>query len=64
MLDKIASKIVHKDKNVVNRRERSITLSEIKSVKNISKNLQSLVEISPEKREVLFSYKLQDHAYG
>ena len=64
MLDKIASKIVHKDKNVVNRRERSITLSEVKSVKNISKNLQSLVEISPEKREVLFSYKLQDHAYG
>ena len=64
MLDKIASKIVHKDKNVVNRRERSITLSEVKSVKNISKNLQCLVEISPEKREVLFSYKLQDHAYG
>ena len=64
MLDKIASKIVHKDKNVVNRRERSITLSEVKSVKNISKNLQSLVEISPEQREVLFSYKLQDHAYG
>ena len=64
MLDKIASKIVHKDKNVVNRRERSITLSEVKSVKNISKNLQSLVEISPDQREVLFSYKLQDHAYG
>ena len=64
MLDKIASKIVHKDKNVVNRRERSITLSEVKSVKNISKNLQSLVEISPEQREVLFSDKLQDHAYG
>ena len=64
MLDKIASKIVHKDKNVVNRRERSITLSEVKSVKNISKNLQCFVEISPEQREVLFSYKLQDHAYG
>ena len=48
MLDKIASKIVHKDKNVVNRRESSITLSDVKSVKNISKNLQSLTEIIPE----------------
>ena len=38
-------------------------LSEVKPVKNISKNLQSFLEISLVQKEVLPSQKLQDHAY-
>ena len=38
-------------------------LSEVKPAKNISNNLQSFLEISPVQREILFSHKLQDHAY-
>ena len=38
-------------------------LSEVKPVENISKNLQSFLEISPVQKEVLLSHKLQDHAY-
>ena len=41
----------------------SKTLSEVKPVENISKNLQSFLEISPMQKEVLPSDKLQDHAY-
>ena len=40
-------------KKVVNRGKRSTTLSEVKPVKKISKNLQSFLGISPEKKEVL-----------
>ena len=38
-------------------------MSEIKPVENLSKNLQSYLEISPKQKEVLPSYKLRDHAY-
>ena len=62
MLAKIESKTVHKDE-VINRGKRSKTLSEVKRVKNISKNLQTFLEISPVEKEVLLSHKLQDHAY-
>ena len=48
---------------MVNRGKRSKILSEVKLVKNISKNLQSFLEISLMQREVLPSHKLQDHAY-
>ena len=43
--------------------KRSKTLSEVKLVKNISKNLQSFLEQSLVQKEVLPSYKLQDHPY-
>ena len=49
-------------KKVINRGKRSKTQS-IKSVKNISKNLQSFLEISPMQKEVLPSHKLRDYAY-
>ena len=43
--------------------QRSKTLSEIKQVENISKNMQSFLEIRPVPKEVLPSHKLEDHAY-
>ena len=46
---------------MINREKRSKTLSEVKPVENISKNLQSFLEISPIQKEVLLSHKLQDH---
>ena len=49
-------------KKVINRGKRIKALSEVKLVKNINKNLQSFLEISPIQKEVL-SHKLQDHAY-
>ena len=52
-----------KMKKVIDSGERSKTLSEVKPVENISKNLQSFLEISPMQKEVLLSHKLQDHAY-
>ena len=48
---------------VINRGKRSKTLSEVKPVENISKNLQTFLEISPVQKKVLRSHKLQDHAY-
>ena len=62
MLDETES-TVHNDKKVINRGKRSKTLSEVKSVENISKNPQSFLQISPMQKEVLPSHKLQDHAY-
>ena len=50
-------------KNMIDRGNRSKTLSEVKPAKNISKNLQSFLEISPMQKEVLLSHKLRDHAY-
>ena len=38
-------------------------LSEVKQVKNISKNLQSFLELRPVQKEVLPSHKLRDHVY-
>ena len=49
-------------KKVIDRRKTSNTLSELKPVENINKNLQSFLEISPVQREVL-SHKLLDHVY-
>ena len=48
---------------VFDRGKRSKTLSEVKQVENISKNLQSFLEISPVQKEDLTSHKLRDHAY-
>ena len=50
-------------KKVIDRGKRSKTLSEVKPVENINKNLQSFLEISPVQKEVLLSHKLRDHAY-
>ena len=50
-------------KNVIHRGKRSKTLTEVKPVKNINKNLQSFLEISLVQKEVLLSHKLRDHAY-
>ena len=41
----------------------SKTLGELKPVKNISKNRQNFLEISPVQKEVLLSHKLRDHVY-
>ena len=49
-------------KKVTDRGKRSKTLSEVKPVENISKNLQSFLDISSMQKEVLLSHKLQDHA--
>ena len=49
MLDETESKTVHND--------------EVKPVENISKNLQSFLEISPVQKEDLLSHKLRDYAY-
>ena len=46
-------------KKVINRGKRGKTLSEEKPVKNISKNLQSFLEISPIQKKVLLSHKLE-----
>ena len=50
-------------KNMIDRGNRSKTLGEVKPAKNISKNLQSFLEISSFQKEVLPSHKLLDHAY-
>ena len=50
-------------KKVIGSGKRSKTLTEVKQVKNITKNLQSLLEISLVQKEVLPSHKLRDHAY-
>ena len=50
-------------KKVVDRGKRSKTLSEVNLIKNMSKNLQSFLDISPVQKEVFPSHKLQDHAY-
>ena len=48
---------------MINTGKRSKTLSEVKQVENISKNLQSFLEISRMQKEDLPSHKLRDHAY-
>ena len=49
-------------KKVIDRGKRSKTLSELKPVKNISKNLQGSLDISLVQKEVLVSHKQQDQA--
>ena len=63
ILDEIESKTVLNDKEGIDTGRRSNTLSEVKQVENISKNLQSFLEISPVQKEALPSHKLRDHAY-
>ena len=48
---------------MINKGKRSKTLSEAKPAENISKNLQSFLEINPLQKEDLLLHKLQDHAY-
>ena len=48
---------------MMDRGKRSKTLREVKLVKNIGKNPQSFLEISPVQKKVLLLYKLQDHTY-
>ena len=50
-------------KKVIDRRKRSKTLNEVKQAENISKNLQSFLEISPVQKEDPPSHKLRDHTY-
>ena len=50
-------------KKVIDRGKRSRTLSVVKPVKNISKHLQSFMEIGLMQKEVLPSHMLQDHVY-
>ena len=50
-------------KKMIIRPKRSKTLSEVKPVKNIRKNLQSFLELSHVQKKILSSRKLQDHAY-
>ena len=63
MLDEQNQKLCITTKEVIGGGKRSKTLSEIKLVENISKNLQSFLEISSLQKEVLLLHKLQDHAY-
>ena len=63
MLDEIESKMCTRLKKVINRGKRSKTLSEVKTVENISKNLQSFLEIRPVQKNVLLSHKLRAHPY-
>ena len=46
-------------KKVIDRGKRSKTLSKVKPVGNINKNLQSFLEIRPVQKEVLPSRKLR-----
>ena len=50
-------------KKVPDRGKRRETLSEVKSVENIIKNLQTFLQIGPVQKDVLLSHKLQEHAY-
>ena len=52
-----------KTKKGINREKRSKALSAVKPVQNISKNLQSALDVSSIQKEVFLSYKLQDHVY-
>ena len=50
-------------KKVIDRGKRSKTPSEVKPIENISKNMQSFLEISPVQKEALLPHKLEDQAY-
>ena len=50
-------------KKLIDRGKRIKTLNEVKPGKNISKNLQSFLEISSVQKEVFASHKLRDHTY-
>ena len=62
--DKYISKWADGEKIIYVRRNSEVkTLSEVKLVENISKNLQSFLVISHVQKEVLLSHNMQDHAY-
>ena len=63
MLDEIESKTKHNKEKMIDKGKRSKTMSEVKPVKNIRKNPQRFIEISPDQKEVLLSHKLKDNAY-
>ena len=50
-------------KETINKRKISKTLNELKLVKNINKNSESFLEVSPVQKQVPPSHKLQDHVY-
>ena len=50
-------------KETINKRKISKTLNELKLVKNINKNSESFLEVSPVQKQVTPSHKLQDHVY-
>ena len=50
-------------RKLIDRGKRSKTLCDVKTFENISKNLQSFLEISPMQMDALPSHKLQDHAH-
>ena len=50
-------------KKVIDRGKRIKTLSEVKLVKNTSKDPQSFLEMSTMQKEVLLSQKVQEHVY-
>ena len=56
------NKKLHKDEEGTDRGKRSKTLSEVKSVKNLSKNSYSFLEIRLMQKELLLWHKLQDLA--
>ena len=56
------NKKLHKDEEGIDRGKRSKTLSEVKSVKNLSKNSYSFLEIRLMQKELLLWHKLQDLA--
>ena len=61
MLDEIESKTeLCITMKVIDREKKSNTISEDKSVENISKKPQSFLEMSPVEKEVFLSHKLQD----
>ena len=53
MSDEMTSKFCIKMNEVIDRGKRSKTLCEVKTVKNISKNPQSFLEISAVKKECI-----------
>ena len=60
---KYYQKLCIKTEKVTDRRTRSKTLNEVKPDRNINKNWQSFLAISPVQQEVLPLHKLQYHAY-
>ena len=63
MLDEIGSKTVHNNKEGDRERKKKWDIEWSKTFENISKSLQSFLEISPVQKEVLSSRKLGGHPY-
>ena len=63
MLDEITSKLCTKKMMVIDRGKRSDKQNEVRPNKNINKNPQNFLGISPVQKEVRPSHKHHDHAY-